>query len=277
MIFRSIPLNKPLLILAIFLAGCSAAGPVTDRSLTKSVPKQEIQIDYKGNLYLVVENRQLNKYDTEGKLLFEYCHPDYTGITDVDVSDPHKVVLFYKDQQKAVILDRTLMFLSVLDLNRLEDVYAGLLRCSEEGFYWIFNMNAQKLISVDEKLRMLSEGFPFYQEGIQSFSPGFMGLGLEWIVLGDPDNGILIFDHLATFRKKLPVKGVESLLTYKKGIYYSTGGMYYYYNPDEFEVRELIREDTKNHAYYAWDLVRQKLLFINKDGEQLNFVWEVKF
>jgi hypothetical protein len=263
--------------MAIFLAGCNTGGRVADGLKSKFEGSKEIQVDYRGNFYSVEGTRQLRKYNSEGQLLYEYTHPEYAGISDVDVSDPHKVVLFYKDQQKAVILDRSLAFLSVLDLNRLEKSYAVLFRRSEEEFYWLFDINAQKLISVDEDLTVLNEGFPLYQEGIQNFYPEMIGVGLEWIVLGDPDQGILIFDHFATYRKKIPIKGFESLLTFQEGIYFSVGGKSYFYNPAEFEPRELIKKESSVDSYYAWDLVRQKLQFIDKTGEQLRIVWEAKF
>jgi hypothetical protein len=59
------------------------------------------------NIYLYHGN-SIRKYSPQGQLLYNYSDKSYGAITSVDVNDPLKMLVFYKDFPEIVLLDNTL-------------------------------------------------------------------------------------------------------------------------------------------------------------------------
>ncbi len=59
------------------------------------------------NVY-VFHGSSIRKYSPQGKMLYNYSDKSFGAITSVDVNDPLKMLVFYKDFPKVVLLDNTL-------------------------------------------------------------------------------------------------------------------------------------------------------------------------
>src|SRR5271157_882697 len=63
--------------------------------------------DNLGNLYVLVNN-ELKKFDSQGNLLKTFSDKSHGNINFVDVSDPLKILLHFRDFHQLLFLDNTL-------------------------------------------------------------------------------------------------------------------------------------------------------------------------
>src|SRR5580698_9609822 len=79
----------------------------------------QIALDPLNDLYCVSASNTIIKYDSNGIKKFSYT-PNYIGaIYDMDVSNPLKVLLFFKDAATIQICDNTLSPISTISLRSL--------------------------------------------------------------------------------------------------------------------------------------------------------------
>src|SRR5690348_16238431 len=105
---RSLPVFLIATLLASLLMAFYAGRPVEYQIMCK-IPLEggTFSTDNSRNIY-VLSGSVLKKYDGHGKLLFQHDDKTYGNITYVDVNDPLKVMVFYKDFPALVFLDNTL-------------------------------------------------------------------------------------------------------------------------------------------------------------------------
>jgi hypothetical protein len=258
----SIPWTRLSVGFLVFLLSCK---PGT--RIQQDPGGTEILRDKLGQFYELADDSTVRKYGKNGQLQYEYRDQDLLSNPSIDVRDPYKISLFYQGQQKLVLLDNTLNPLSVMDLSGLEDAYISLVCRSEDGNFWLFDANGQKLILVDENLLALRESFPLYQEGIGAFTPRFMDVGLESILLGDPDSGILLFDHLGNFRRQFRIQGfLEVRLIGERIILVREEGVFAY-DPIHFEPIRLVDSPELFRGFYTMDPSTGKWIALEKDEQ----------
>jgi hypothetical protein len=183
------------------------------------------------------------------------------------VSDPYKVLLFYRDQQKVVFLDNTLSEISIRDLTHSGNSYFSCLSRSIEGDLWAYEINSQKLLNLNEDMEILNESFPLYQEGISGISPESIGVGIENVILGDSDSGVLVFDHLGNYQKKLPIFSFSYLKNLGRFIFYYKEDGFYTYDKEVFEEKRILENKEVHALHFAIDRMKgQLLLFKDEEG-----------
>ncbi len=103
-------------------------------------------VDGLGNI-IVVEAKQLKKYDTQGNLLFTQSIKNLGNITKLDARNPMKIMFFSEDQQLVGILDNSLTFqgeyfdLSTFGLHYVQAFSASF----QNNKFWIYDQENSKL------------------------------------------------------------------------------------------------------------------------------------
>ena len=108
--------------------------------------------DKLGNSYVVVEN-QLLQFDSKGKPLANYSENDLGELRYVDASNPMKILLFYPDFARLIILDSKLSPQSSINLRDLK-INQPLTACnSSENGYWVYDREDDFLKKIDFNLK----------------------------------------------------------------------------------------------------------------------------
>ena len=109
-------------------------------------------MDNLDNLYIVSSNGQVRKFNSSGDSTGLYNQVRNFGqLSSIDVSNPLKLLLFYKDFSTIVTLDRYLSPISTIDLKRfsiLQPVAVGL---SYDNNIWVYDEYDHKLKKIDEQ------------------------------------------------------------------------------------------------------------------------------
>lgn len=123
---------------------------ITSRALAQSsvciqVEVNQFNVDLQGNLY-VVDDANLSKYNVQGELLYRYGNAILGSITSIDVSDPLRILLFYKESNTVVFLNHQLAEIGdAIDLSMISDVEAMVVSYASGGGFWVFDVISMSL------------------------------------------------------------------------------------------------------------------------------------
>lgn len=196
--------------------------------------------DQLGNLY-VIKNTELKKIDFETNQEKSYSNSLYGNISTVDVSDPFKSLLFYKDFNRIVFLDKNLS--EIISPVALDDLgyYNVLLVCqSVNGGFWIFDQSLSQLVYIDKNLNTVkksSQLSDLFGQNIEQKQVSMLEKN-DYIYLGISGEGVLLFDNYGTYLKTFPLLNIGIFQVNNGIISYYKNGKLYFYNTNNF---------TENH------------------------------
>lgn len=196
------------LAMTLFSAMSASAQDSTFR-LVRSIRAEatDFAVDGLDNLYLVTPTGLLKKYGPAGDSIAVFNNVRRFGkLHDIDVSNPLRPLLFYKDFSTIVLLDRLLAQKSVLDLRRVRIAQASAAATSYDNNIWVFDAVENKLRKLDESGRQLLETPDFRQLFGYAFVPEKIIDQDKTVYLFDPKVGVLQFDYYGTFQRRYPVE-----------------------------------------------------------------------
>ena len=108
-------------------------------------------VDNLNNIY-VLSDGELIKYNAKGKKLYTYSNNKLGDISYVDISNPLKILAYFKEFNSLLILDNKLTEISnAYKLsNKLEDI--DIYCQSSNGGFWAFSTYTNSIIRLDKKL-----------------------------------------------------------------------------------------------------------------------------
>lgn len=169
-------------------------------------------IDNLDNLYILSSKGQLKKYNAAGDSVAVYNQVRHSGKpATLDISNPLRPLLFYKDYSSVVILDRLLATRSSLDLRKYNILQPTAIGLSYDNNIWVFDGYDNKLKKIDEQGNTLLETVDFRTIFPQPIAPQSIINDNGMVYLADSASGVLVFDNYGTFKKKIPLTGWQSV------------------------------------------------------------------
>jgi hypothetical protein len=200
------------LLLLASLTGRGQGDTVFRLQRTVNVAAVDLAVDPFDNLYIVTGADQLKKFGPAGDSLAVYNDVKrYGKLYSLDVSNPLKLLLFYRDFASIVVLDRLLTPQGVLDLRRHGMGQVSAAGSAYDNNIWVFDALDGKLKKLDLAGRVLLETVDFRQLFNVPVQPQKIIDQDGWVYLYDPGFGVYVFDHYGTFRKKYPLPGWTAL------------------------------------------------------------------
>lgn len=168
------------------------------------VDAQCFDIDKLGNFYFVNDN-VLKK--TDSKLEFGESYDVYSlgDISLIDVSNPLKILLFYKDFNAILFVDNNLSELTdPILLDDTEYYSVDAVATNQYGGFWIYNSLDASVIGLDKDLELVQEGVNLLSVvgGAEIIE---MKLSTDYIALHFKSNEIVVLDKFANYYTKYPV------------------------------------------------------------------------
>jgi hypothetical protein len=136
---------------------------------------------------------ELNRFSTR----------NFGEISNVDASNPLKVLVVFQEFSKAVILDASLGQNSSFDISFPNIPFVKLICSSRENGFWIFDPIEKRLKRISEQLTILEEGTPIRQITEEAIVPSQIFDSGNWLVINTTDFGFLVFDRFGTFYKTI--------------------------------------------------------------------------
>ena len=261
--------NHPLVLLVLLLLGClpiKMGAQVTsdssrliifqkDSVATFAVDplQQLLSVDYKGVLM---------QYSPQGKALFQYYNTTLGEDFTIDATDPFNILLFYKEQQTIVLLDRTLSERATLDLRDTPVQYATAVTRSHDNNLWVYDELAGRLYRLNARGEVLFTSNDFRLS--ESLTEGPTQL-LRWgdrLALNFPQRGIALFSILGQLEEWWKITEVEDCFFKKQVFYFRRNGNYHRYFPQQQLQQALEWPDSANKpVLFRTQIDRRYLLF----------------
>ena len=126
--------------------------------LVKSIPIEArlFTTDLIGNCYVIKENNFLIKYNSLGDSVAQFNEVKKGKVTQIDVSNPLRILLYYADFNQIIILDNMLSKKQVLKLNTIGIFNAPCVANSMDGNIWVYDQASNNLLKLDNQLALLS-------------------------------------------------------------------------------------------------------------------------
>jgi hypothetical protein len=231
---------------AILIAVCFLA--FTGKSQTDSaftlvrVLKGDIvdfTVDNLDNIYILNSRNRIYKYDANGDSVAVYNDVKKFGkATLIDVSNPLKVLLYYRDFATVVMLDRFLNIRNTIDLRKQNVLQAKAIGQSYDNKIWVYDELENKLKKIDEDGKLLQETPDFRLLLGQSPSPVKIFDENKYVYLYDSLQGVYIFDYYGALKNNIMINRWNNFKVAGKYIFGSRADTLYRYEISTFQYDE---------------------------------------
>ncbi len=206
-----------LLLFSIFFLFQSATANDSTLHLTTfktlSGNFNNIEIDNLGNIYLVTTSNQIIKLNDKYDSVASFNDTKHFGnISLIDVSNPLKILVYYKDFSTIVVLDRFFNVINTVDLRKKNLSEVNIIASSYDNNIWLFDEVAYKLKKIDDfgtvlqetvDLRML---FDFDKYVPMSYLKDID----RKLFLYNQQLGLIVLDYYGALKNKYSIPGLSS-------------------------------------------------------------------
>lgn len=223
--------------------------PKDNIKLRLDVKPDLFEIDKLGNFY-VYSNYELKKYSSEAKLLYIHNQLHLGKAYSIDVSDPMQIMLFYKDFNQVVFLDKQLNPLGeAIELDNLRLSSVGAVCKSKQSSIWIYDSFENELILYAFNKQTITNRYKLsvFEPSIQNIS--YMLESASNLYLNESNKCIWVFDKFSNNLQQLPIKTPHAFQVVDGNILFEN--IYYNVNPEEhktFSNIDAIR--NSNNTFY---------------------------
>jgi len=163
------------------------------------------------NIYLLNSSDQIKKIDGNGDSVAVFNNVRrYGKVAQIDVSNPLRVLLYYKDFSTVVVLDRLLSIRTTIDF-RKQDIFQVQAVClSYDNQIWLYDEFEHKLKKIDENGKLLFATTDFRQLFGEAFSFTSISDQDGFLYLYDKNKGVYVFDYYGALKNIFSLTGYNN-------------------------------------------------------------------
>lgn len=206
---------KQLSIFSLLFTFCFASLAQSDSSFVPFVKiKGDIiafAADNFDNIYLLNSSDQIKKINGNGDSVAVFNNVRrYGKVAQIDVSNPLRVLLYYKDFSTVVVLDRLLSIRTTIDF-RKQDIFQVQAVClSYDNQIWLYDEFEHKLKKIDENGKLLFATSDFRQLFGEAFSFTSISDQDGFLYLYDKNKGVYVFDYYGALKNIFSLTGYDN-------------------------------------------------------------------
>ena len=171
-----------------------------------------MEVDVLNNVYLVTQSNQLKKLNANGDSLAVFNDvKKYGNPTLIDVTNPLKTLLYYKNYSTVVILDRLLSERNSINFRKQNIFSVKAIATSYDNNIWLFDEQNVSLKKIDDEGKVLQETTDWRLIMDDVPSPTLIIDHNNFVHLYDPKKGFYSFDYYGTFKNNLPFLNWENV------------------------------------------------------------------
>lgn len=206
-------MGKVIFSYILFCTFCTSQIYANDTLLNYKITKSvhgdfyDFTVDNLGNIFLITSSNQIKKVNSNLDSISVFNeYKQYGKIQSVDVSNPLKVLVFYKNFSTVVVLDRFLSKRNIIDLRTISILQPIAISQSYDNNFWVYDDLDATIKKIDDNgkivgtftdLRLLFDEVPIPTSIIDKD-------GLLYIYC--KEYGWLIFDYYGGLKNKYIAK-----------------------------------------------------------------------
>jgi hypothetical protein len=223
----------------------------------------DFSVDALGNLYILSKNDELKKIDAKGDSVAVFnAVRRYGQLYSIDVTNPLKVLLYYRDFGTVLTLDRFLSVRNTLDLRRQNIFQVKAVGLAYDNNIWVFDEQDGKLkrLAEDGKLILATNDLRLIFDTLPS--PDFITDQDGLVYLYDANRGVYLFDYYGALKSRIPFTGWRDFMVAAKTIYGRKENEMLKYEPGSLDLRH-IKIPTQFQSATRIRITQQKLYILN--------------
>jgi hypothetical protein len=266
-------MNRRLYILLplFFFATFAHAQVDTSFQLVKTINGDIVAftVDNLDNIYLLSSTNQLKKLNANGDSIAIFNDVKKFGqATLIDVSNPLKVLLYYRDFATIVVLDRYLNIRNTIDLRKQNILQVRAISQTYDNKIWVYDEIENKLKKIDEDGTLLQETPDFRQLFDPAPVPQKIFDEEQYVYLYDSSLAVYAFDYYGALKNKILISHWHNFKVSGKYIFGSSSSSLFRYNIKTFRVDEWKLPEEIFQAK-AFNFTTSRLYALRKDSIQV--------
>jgi hypothetical protein len=263
------------LLLCSFIFHSAVAQTDSAFSFVKTISGSytDFNVDNLGNIYLITAGNQLKKIRSNGDSIGVFNDVKrYGTVSFIDVTNPLKILLYYKNFATVVVLDRFLNMRNSINFRKQNIFSVQTIALSYDNNIWLFDEQDNKLKKIDEDGKLLQESTDFRMLFDTVPLPTQLTDKDNFVYLYDPEKGFYIFDYYGSFKNRLPFLHWNNVAVSEKNIYGFSNNKLYTYELNSLTLKEYnLPAFLKN--YLAIKASNGKIYLLKEGGI---YIYEVK-
>jgi hypothetical protein len=199
----------------------------------------DFKVDKLGNIYVLSSDNRLKKLGPGGDSLAVFNNVRLYGkLSSFDVSNPLKILLYYREFATIVVVDRFLNVLNTIDLRSLNIFQSKAVGLAYDNNIWVFDELEAKLKRIAADGSLIDQTADMRQIVDTVPDPSSITDQSGLVYLYDSAQGVYIFDHYGAFRKHLQLPGWEDFAVIEKSMLGRNRQYFFKYQIDALRVEE---------------------------------------
>jgi hypothetical protein len=209
----------------------------------------DFTVDNLDNIYILNSRNQIKKLNANGDSVAVFNDIKKFGqATLVDVSNPLKILLYYKDFATVVALDRFLNAVNIIDLRKQNILQVKAIGQSYDNKIWLYDELESKLKKIDEDGKLLQETADFRLLLGQAPSPIKIFDEDKYVYLYDTLQGVYVFDYYGALKNNIMISRWQNFKVAGKYIFGSRADTLYRYEINSFRLDEWEMPEELYHS-----------------------------
>ncbi len=218
-------------------------------------------IDNLDNIYVLNSQNQVKKYNMNGDSVAIFNDiRKYGRASLIDVSNPLKVLLYYRDFATVVMLDRFLNPVNTVDLRKENIFQARAIAQSYDNKIWVYDEVENKLKKIGEDGKLIQETPDFRLLLDQMVNPVKISDENQYVYLYDSTKGVYVFDYFGSLKNVIQIRQWKNFKVAGNYIFGSVSDTLYRYEISSFlydewklpaEIRTATIFNFSNSRLYA--------------------------
>lgn len=252
-----------LLFLFLFSAKLLVAQPF--ELITKvAIDDANFTTDRFGNFY-TIRKMEIKKFTDQGVFYKSYNFNDLGNLNYIDATNPLKLMLFKADFNIIRIIDNRMNMQGELQLTYNTDLGLPKLACiADDGNYWIYDQQNQRLVKVNQLVETLLVGNSFAQFIETPLNPKLLVSAENWLVMRNSDSLFFVFDRYGNYYRNLNVPDIKNLQVRGHYLQYFKEGKLYIFDIDTMKESYLESPLMQDATEVRMELHR---LYIRKNNQ----------
>ena len=168
----------------------------------------DFTVDNLGNIYVLSKDNLLKKLDANGDSLAVFNDVRrYGKIWTIDVTNPLKILVFYREFTTIIVLDRYLNIVNTVDLRSLGILEAKAIGMAYDNNVWVYDELDAKLKRIGDDGSLVDQTSDFRQLFDSVPDPSVIVDQGGLVYLYDPVKGVYAFDHYGGLKAHVPLTG----------------------------------------------------------------------
>jgi hypothetical protein len=170
-------------------------------------------------MYMLSAQGQLKKVNSRGDSAGVFNLTKKYGVPQIDVSNPLKVLLFFKDYSTMLVIDRFMNVINNIDLRRQNIFQLQAVTSSYDNQFWFYDEQAAKLKKMNDQGQVTGTTVDFRQLFDDIPSPQTIIDREGLVYLYDTARGVYVFDYYGALKVHKPLLHWQHVHVFNKTIY----------------------------------------------------------